>query len=114
MNSSIDCPLVTDERQFDQVLKAEGNVMALIYATWCPYCRMFLPTFRKFADGRNNFVLVQDNQEILADRYEVDVIPTVLCFENGQISQRLDGTLGVGLSERQLMEFTERCGLPVK
>jgi thioredoxin-like negative regulator of GroEL len=110
MNSSTDCLQVTTERQFDQALAANGKMLALIYATWCPFCLMFLATFKKYAEGRNDWLLAQDNQEILADRYGVNVIPTVLCFENGQISQRLDGTLGVGLNERQLVEFMEHCG----
>jgi hypothetical protein len=57
-----------------------------------------------------NYLLAEDNQEILADIYAIEVIPTVIFFENGKVSQRLDGILGFGLTEKQLTEFMLRCG----
>ena len=44
----------------------------------------------------------------MADKYSVEVIPTVLFFENGAVVKRLDGILGVGLSEKQLSEFYKK------
>lgn len=95
--------------ELDQVLKTKERVFALIYATWCPFCITFLPVFQRHAQGKTEFILVQDNQETVMDQYGVDVVPTVLFFENGKISKRLDGTLGVGLNEGQLVSFIEKC-----
>jgi hypothetical protein len=33
----------------------------------------------------------------------------VLFFEKGQVSKRLDGQAGVGLSQQQLEAFAEQC-----
>ena len=72
----------------------------------------FLPIFQKTAEGEGrHFVIVQDDQETIADQYSVKVYPTVLFFENGVISKRLDGVLGVGLDEKQLAEFVNFCSL---
>jgi hypothetical protein len=45
---------------------------------------------------------VQNDQEKIADQYSVKIYPTMLFFENGVVSKRLDGVLGVGLDEKQL------------
>jgi hypothetical protein len=37
------------------------------------------------------------------------VVPTVLVFEKGKLVKRLDGLHGVGLSEKQLMDFVKTC-----
>jgi len=46
---------------------------------------------------------VQNDQEKIADQYSVKIYPTMLFFENGVVSKRLAGVLGVGLDEKQLV-----------
>jgi len=41
----------------------------------------------------------------LCEKYSVDVVPTVLVFEKGAVTERLDGKQGAGLSEKQLMKL---------
>jgi hypothetical protein len=38
----------------------------------------------------------------------VDVVPTVLVFEKGKVKKRLDGAAGIGLSEKQLLDFVSK------
>lgn len=111
MNQVNQCQLVANEPDLNAALKAKGSMLTLVFATWCPFCRRYLPVFEKYARGREDFLLVQDDQEIVADQYEVEVVPTLLYFENGILAKRLDGELGVGLSERQLTGFIKDCGL---
>ncbi|MGE5605126.1 MAG: thioredoxin family protein [Bacteroidota bacterium] len=111
MNQVNQCQLATNEPEMEAMLKSKERLLVLVFATWCPFCRRYLPVFEKYARGREDFLLVQDDQEIVADRYEIEVIPTLLYFEDGTLAKRLDGELGVGLSERQLTEFIKDCGL---
>ena len=112
MSASGTCTLVNDNQDLIEILKATNRVIALFHASWCPFCVRFLPIFKKHADveGRH-FVSVQDDQETIADQYSVKVYPTVLFFENGVVSKRLDGISGVGLDEKQLAEFVNLCPL---
>ena len=55
---------------------------------------------------------IQDDRESVGDKYSVDVFPTVLFFEKGAVSKRLDGEPGMGLSEKQLADFVKSCPLP--
>ena len=85
--------------------------MILFYASWCPFSRGFLPCFEKVAaDGdRDTLMVLVDDVEDAADAFGVRVYPTVLFFENGTLSRRLDGRAGIGLNERQLQDFIAVC-----
>ena len=112
MSASGKCALVNNNHDLIEILRATNHVITLFYASWCPFCVSFLPIFKKHAEkeGRH-FVIVQDDQETIADQYSVKVYPTLLFFENGVVSKRLDGVLGVGLDEKQLAEFINSCPL---
>jgi thioredoxin 1 len=110
MNAGGTCALINKNRDLIEILRATNRVIALFYASWCPFCVKFLPIFKKHAEGNGrHFVIVQDDQETIADQYSVKVYPTVLFFESGVVSKRLDGVLGVGLDEKQLTEFINLC-----
>jgi thioredoxin-like negative regulator of GroEL len=112
MSASGTYALVNNNHDLIEILRATDRVIALFHASWCPFCVRFLPVFKKHAEGEGrHFVSVQDDQETIADQYLVKVYPTVLFFENGAVSKRLDGVLGVGLNEKQLTEFINLCPL---
>lgn len=104
------CERVDNQQELEKILAARKRVLALWYASWCPFCRKFLPVFEKHAVGAGgNFLLVRDDEESLGGKYAVEVFPTVLLFENGTVSQRLDGIPGVGLTEKQWTGFIAAC-----
>jgi thioredoxin 1 len=110
MSVNVTCALVNNNHDLIEKLRATDRVIALFYASWCPFCVKFLPIFKKHAEGEGrHFVIVQDDQETIADQYSVKVYPTVLFFEKGVVSKRLDGVLGVGLDEKQLTGFVNLC-----
>ena len=112
MTANVTCALVNNNHDLIEILRAADCVIALFYASWCPFCVRFLPIFKKYAEKKErHFVIVQDDQETIADQYSVKVYPTVLFFENGVVSKRLDGDLGVGLDEKRLTEFVNLCPL---
>lgn len=46
-----------------------------------------------------------DDREELMDRYSVEIVPTVIFFENGRIKRRCDGEAGIGLNEKRLIDI---------
>ena len=97
---------VDSKQSLNDELKKKEKVLALFYASWCPYCRSFVPVFQKktvsFDSGEIIHVVVDDYDSELWDIYDVEAVPTVIFFENGKVSKRLDGRFGVGLTEKQL------------
>ncbi len=96
---------------FDCMLESGKDMLALFYATWCPFSMAFLPHFQKHAEGkRQDCVRVTiDEREGLFDRYNVEYMPTVIFFKGGKPSKRLDAEPHVGLSEKQLLDLLDKC-----
>ena len=99
------CVMVSNDADLNKVLRVNNRVITLFHTTWCPFCRDFLPIFKGHAVEELLFLCIQDDQKAIADKYSVKVYPTVLFFENGSVSKRLDGAVGVGLDEEQLADF---------
>jgi thioredoxin 1 len=102
---------VDDENSLEGLPKSEERVFVLFYASWCPFCQRFLPIFEKFSQDKTRKCasVVTDDKEDLCEKYSVEVVPTVLGFEKGKLVKRLDGSQGVGLSEKQLKDFVKTC-----
>ncbi|MHB9096578.1 MAG: thioredoxin family protein [Syntrophales bacterium] len=113
MKTADKCVMVDDEQGLSGMLKTRERVIALFYASWCPFCASFLPVFERHAAGEGlTFLAVKDDQESMGDSYSVEIVPTALFFEKGKVSRRLDGVPGAGLNEKQLIDFIQACALP--
>ena len=106
--------LIGSEADFEEFLKCSKGSLVLFYAGWCPYSRSFLPVFEKHAVAGNCCRVVTDDMDGCEEKYSIDVVPTVLYFENGKVVRRLDGEPGAGLSEKQLIDMIGSCGLAEK
>ncbi len=105
--------LVQDEQELNNCLKANPRLAVLFYASWCPYSHRFLPLFEKQAQGKDSYRrVIVDDLDRLVDKYEIEVYPTVLYFEQGKVARRLDGVHAAGLDEGQLKKFVADCRLP--
>jgi thioredoxin 1 len=103
---------VNNKNGLDSQLKLNKTVLALFYASWCPYCRSFLPIFDK-AVVKFDFasvlrVNVDDYDNPLWDDYCIGVVPTVILFNEGKVCRRLDGIFGEGLSAKQLDDWLKK------
>ena len=102
---------VERKEDLDDVLAKNDRVLVLFYASWCPYCARFVPTFDKkianFKAATVIHVLLDDYNNPLWDDLSIEAVPTVILFEKGKVCNRLDGRLGSGLSERQFLAWLE-------
>ena len=96
--------IVENITELESLLKERTSVVVLFYASWCPYCRQFLPIYEKHSKGDDRFFcrVVIDEAPDCEMEYSIDVVPTVIFFENGRAIKRLNGTRGVGLREEEL------------
>ena len=110
------CILINNEEELDTILKTKDNIFILFYAPWCPFSQRFLTVFEKCSKdtSRQCYRMMIDEYPELCDKYQIEVYPTVLFFEQGKVAQRLDGTHGVGLSEQQFRALIRACEVPPK
>ncbi len=89
--------------ELENAVKDKEKVFVLFYASWCPYSQRFLPIFHRIAESsRDCLRVITDDKASLVEEYSVDTVPTVLMFEHGEVTKRLDGEPGAGLDEAQL------------
>lgn len=102
---------VTDQISLGKQLKANPKVIALFYSSWCPFCRRFVPVFDAHAEKSNAAVYlkvkIDEDENPLWKTYSLEAVPSVILFENGQVSHRLDAGLGSGLNEKQFNKWIE-------
>jgi len=102
---------VCNKSDLESQLQKNKKILALFYASWCPFCVRFLPIFNKNSSKQDvDLVLrvkVDDYDNPLWDDYSIETVPTVIFFDEGNVSRRLDGRFGYGLGEQQLKEWLE-------
>ena len=96
---------VTDEVELRKCFKKNPRMVALFYASWCPFCRNFLSVFSKHSEQNQKDIFIRvkidEDENPMWETYSLVAVPSVIIFENGQPSRRLDCELGVGLTEKQ-------------
>ncbi|MET7390347.1 thioredoxin [Streptomyces sp. NPDC005529] len=84
-----------DDDFAEVVEKATVPVVVDLWATWCGPCRMVSPALEKVATdlaGRIKLAKVDiDKNPHLARRFEVQAVPTLLVFDQGQTIARQAG-----------------------
>jgi thioredoxin 1 len=84
------------EQNFDaEVLQSTQPVIVDFYADWCGPCKMIAPALEEIATDHAGRVKVAkvnvDEVSALAQRFNVQSLPTLLYFQNGEVVNKLIG-----------------------
>ncbi|GMT29448.1 hypothetical protein PFISCL1PPCAC_20745, partial [Pristionchus fissidentatus] len=77
------------------LLDSPSPLVIEFFAAWCGPCKMMAPKFEKLAIEFPNVNCVKvdiDEQEALASKYEVNMMPTFVFFKDGKEIHRIEGT----------------------
>jgi len=81
-------------------LSRTGTWAVAFLADWCPFCREFEAEIVRLTTSPTFGVVVADvtpPTSPLWDRFDLEVVPTVVVFRDGRPIYRADGIPGVGL-----------------
>jgi len=91
-----------------EVLQSDTPVLVDFWAPWCAPCRMIAPAVEDLADSyagkaKVGKVNVDDNQAV-AQRYNVMSIPTLLVFKDGKVVDQVVGAVNKEHIENMLQK----------
>ena len=94
---------VSDATFESEVLKATGPVVVDFWAEWCGPCRMIAPALEEIAGSLGEKVKIVklnvDENPQTAAKYNIQSLPTLLIFKNGDMSSRQ-----IGAAPKQKLE----------
>ena len=97
-----------------EVLASTKPVLVDFYAEWCGPCRMLAPVLEQIAASMPEYKIVKvdvDKNQELTGRYNIQAMPTLLYFKNGQVT---GSTLGAASKQTILnkLKETNLTGVP--
>ncbi len=97
---------ITSKDQFNEAVKSERLTIVDFWAEWCGPCRLLKPLLHKIAGEHPEIQLLTvdvDTNWDLAGQYNINSIPAVFMFKNGEI---VDNFVGV-MPENEILEKIE-------
>jgi len=87
--------ILNDDNFEKEVEKSSVPVLVDFWAPWCGPCRMLAPTIEEIASEYKNKAKIckvnTDENPLLAGKFQISAIPTLLFFKNGKVVKELVG-----------------------
>ncbi|UCD33180.1 MAG: thiol reductase thioredoxin, partial [Desulfobacterales bacterium] len=99
--------IITDHTFHNEIILSLSPTLVNCWAQWCTTCSMLTPILldlaRKYAGRAKIAKLNVDQNPIIASKFHVQSVPTLLFFKNGRMINRLAGGFPKEEIERQLL-----------
>ncbi|MCL5961110.1 MAG: thioredoxin [Chloroflexi bacterium] len=94
-------PIAVSDKAFEEeVEKADKPVLVDFWAEWCTPCRMVAPVVEEIATEKGDSLKVAkvnvDENPMIANKFGISSIPTLILFKDGKPVERLVGFMPKG------------------
>lgn len=96
-----------NKEEFENLIKQEKIVVVDFFAVWCGPCQMLTPVLEDLSNELTEIDVLKidiDEEQELAISMEIEVVPTVMLFKNGEKRKVLEGLR----SKSEFIEEIER------
>lgn len=96
---------LTDATFDNFIRKSHKPVLVDFWADWCAPCRLVAPAVEAFAKSQMSITVAKidvDRNPLIASKFQVYSIPTLLLFDNGVEVKRITGAIPLQSLENQL------------
>lgn len=100
---------IISDKNFDEVLANNENVIVDFYATWCGPCKMLAPVIDELSQeyaGKVKIVKLDvDESSESAQKFDVMSIPTIIFFKKGEAKDTVMGFVSKDLLKEKIDNF---------
>lgn len=93
---------ITTQNFEEEVLQSDRPVLVDFWATWCGPCRMQSPIVDELASSRTDIKVGKinvDEEPALAEKFNVNSIPTLMVFKDGK-----NTAIAIGVQSKGALE----------
>lgn len=93
----IDKPIQITDQTFEDTIRKYPVVVVDFWGQWCPPCHMIAPVIEELANDYSGKVVFSklnvDKNQVIAAKYGIMAVPTLLIFKNGKLTDQVTGAL---------------------
>ncbi|MEY4110400.1 MAG: thioredoxin [Bacteroidota bacterium] len=93
--------------KFHEIIQSEKPVLVDFYADWCGPCKMMAPILSELKSRLQDRVTILkvdvDKNPEAAGMYQVQGVPTLIIFQNGEIKWRQSGVVSAQVLEQKIL-----------
>jgi len=93
-------------QEYEELLKSDKKVLVSFYAEWCAPCKLMTPYIKKMQTEMTDKVVVirlnADENKTILKELKIDVLPTLLLYENKEIKWKHSGFISEEDLKKQL------------
>ena len=97
-----------NKNEFVELLKGNKLLVVDFFVTWCGPCKVFSPILEEVAETVDENVKIAkvdiDENDELAEENNIQAVPTIVFFKNGQELERRTGVI----NKDELLEIIEK------
>ncbi|MFV0391591.1 MAG: thioredoxin [Paludibacteraceae bacterium] len=94
---------------FQEIINSNIPVLVDFYATWCGPCKAMAPSIEaigKEVQGKARVLKIDvDKNQAVASRYQIQAVPTLMIFKNGNMVWRNSGGMDKMSLQNTLLSF---------
>ncbi|MDX9882488.1 MAG: thioredoxin [Prolixibacteraceae bacterium] len=95
--------------RFRNIINSDKPVLVDFYADWCQPCKLMPPILKKVKDRfKDNIRIIKvnvDRHPAIASNFQIQSIPALLIFRNGEVRWQASGVQSEEILNRQIQSL---------